>query len=83
MKVEIGEFTYYLGEKVKLYHDNLNMGEYYVEHTQINPDRYSLWKKSVEITIENSWKIEMTDNPKIESAYKTYLRNKKIEEIIK
>ena len=83
MEVKIGDFTYYLGEKVKLYHSNLNVGEYYIEHTQIDPNRYSLWKKSDEETIEYSWKIEMTDNPKIESAYKSYLRNKKIEEIIK
>ena len=91
MKVVIGEFTYFLGEKVKLYHSNLDMGEYYVEHTSTYPSNpsylksmkvYSLFRKNGnQTTIENSWKITMCDNPKIESAYKAYLRDKKLESI--
>lgn len=93
MKVVIGEFTYLLGEKVKLYHSNLDMGEYYVEHTSysyvhpsipgLSKKKYSLYQKDKysSSTIENSWKIIMCDNPKIESAYKAYLRDKKLESI--
>lgn len=56
--VEIDGTFYLLGDPVELDTSNLEMGEKYIEHTQINPDRYSLWTMDDEITIENSWKIK-------------------------
>jgi len=56
--VVIGDMCYVLGEKIKLDASNLKLGEEYVEHTQINPNRYEVFKKDLDTeTIENSWKI--------------------------
>jgi hypothetical protein len=56
--VEINGTFYLLGDPVEPDTSNLEFGEKYIEHTQVNPDRYSLWSMDDEITIENSWKIK-------------------------
>jgi len=71
VKFKIGDKTfvrisynelYILGEEVLLDGSNLEMGEHYIEHTQTNPDKYSLCKKDFDTeTIENSWKIFYID----------------------
>lgn len=56
--VVIDGHEYTLGEEVLLDASNLNMGEYYIEHTQTNPDIFSIYKKDVDTeTVENSWKL--------------------------
>jgi len=66
-KVVVDGFDYYLGEEVELEMGNLKTEEPYIEHTQINPNRYSLFKRTDEQeTIENSWKILATNNPSID-----------------
>lgn len=65
--VEVDGFDYFLGEEISLYMENLSVNEYYIEHTQIKPNRYSLFKMDdSQETIENSWKIIATNNPDIE-----------------
>lgn len=66
-KVIVDGYDYYLGEEIELMMSNLKMGELYIEHTQINPNRYSLFQRTDdEDTIENSWKIIATTNPNID-----------------
>lgn len=56
--IHIGNTEITLGEKVLLNGSNLALGEYYVEHTQTNPDVFELFKKDLDQeTIENSWKV--------------------------
>lgn len=66
-KVVVDGYDYYLGEEIELRMSNLKMGEFYIEHTQIKPNRYSLFiRTDDQDTIENSWKIIATTNPSID-----------------
>lgn len=56
--VKIDDVKYTLGEEVLLDASNLEIGELYIEHTQVKPDRFSVFQKDFDTeTIENSWKI--------------------------
>ena len=56
--VKIKDFHYVLGESVNLNGNNLKIGEKYIEHTQIDPDRFEIYKKEYDDEFwENSWKI--------------------------
>jgi len=57
--ITINNVEYTLGEKILFDASNLKIGESYIEHTQINPDRFDIWEKDFDTeTIENSWKIK-------------------------
>lgn len=65
-KVTIDGFDYYLGKPVNKDGENLNQLEFYIEHTQINPDKFSLYKKEIDDdSFENSFTIVATTNPNI------------------
>lgn len=50
---------YVLGDPIDLLASNLEIGESYIEHTGIKPDRFDIWKKDYDTTsVENSWKIQ-------------------------
>ena len=58
-RVYIEDKIYLLGEKVKLDGSNLELGEEYIEHVQVNPNVFEIFKKTIDTeTIENSWKIK-------------------------
>lgn len=58
--IKIDNVEYILGDEVLLDASNLEMGETYIEHTQIKPDRFSIHKKTCDTeTVENSWKIKI------------------------
>lgn len=65
-KVTIDGFDYYVGGKIKLHGENLENGKFYIEHTQIKPDRFSLFKRDMEDdSFENCFLIIATTNPNI------------------
>jgi hypothetical protein len=57
--VKINGVKYILLEPILVDTSNLEMGEKYIEHTQVNPDRYTIFKKDYDTqTVENSWKFK-------------------------
>lgn len=65
-KITIDGFDYYVGGKIKLHGENLENGKFYIEHTQIKPDRFSLFKRDMEDdSFENCFLIIATTNPNI------------------
>ena len=60
-KKEKPQHLYLIGGEIKIDMSNIKIGEHYLEKTQINPDRYSIFKRDLEdVSIENSYKIIAT-----------------------
>jgi hypothetical protein len=50
--------------------DDIEVDEYYLEHTQVKPNRYDLFVKEVDSSIENSYLIIDTNDPTVKPNIK-------------
>ena len=80
----IGKFWYLVDLDNEVGDDDIQDGEHYLEHTQVKPNRYDLYRKEAGDSIENSFLILGTNDPSVKPTKEaiSYLRKHKLEYLI-
>jgi hypothetical protein len=77
MNIQIDDFIYDV-EPLQDAMKELAIDEYYVEHTQVNPDVYSLFQRDIDDeSFENAFRIIATNNTDV-AHHNSVIRKKKM-----